>query len=115
MIRVLVIEDDHSVGAAIQLMLVCKGCETVLAPDANAGVQAFETSKFDVVMVDIFMPGIDGLKTLKGIRERAPTIPIVAVSGLDFAIPWVPGSTFSAWQLNSARYPVCASHLRPSS
>jgi len=91
MTRVLVIEDDHSVGAAIQMMLACKGCETVLAPDANAGVQAFEASKFDVVMVDIFMPGIDGLKTIKGIRERAPSIPIVAMSGFRFRDSTGPG------------------------
>jgi DNA-binding response OmpR family regulator len=91
MTRVLVIEDDQSVGAAIQMMLACKGCETVLAPDANAGVEAFKSSKFDVVMVDIFMPGVDGLKTIKGIRERAPSMPIVAMTGFRFRDSMGPG------------------------
>lgn len=84
MTRVLVIDDNRSVGEAIQIMLARQGYETVLAPDAHAGVQAFESSKFDLVMVDIFMPGMDGLETIKDFRERAPTVPIVAMSGFRF-------------------------------
>jgi CheY-like chemotaxis protein len=84
MTRILVIDDDLSIGAAIQLMLVRQGCETVFVQDADAGVRAFESSKFDAVMVDIFMPGMDGLETIKGFRERSPTIPIVAMSGFRF-------------------------------
>ena len=84
MTRVLVIDDDRSVGAAIQMMLARQDCDTVVAQDAHAGVEAFESSKFDVVIVDIFMPGPDGLETIKGIRERAPTVPIVAMSGFKF-------------------------------
>jgi CheY-like chemotaxis protein len=91
MTRVLVIDDDKSVGAAIQMMLACQGCDTVLAPDADTGVQAFEASKFDVVMIDIFMPGIDGLKAIKGFRERAPSMPIVAMSGFRFRQSMGPG------------------------
>jgi DNA-binding response OmpR family regulator len=82
--RVLIIDDDRSVGAAIQMMLARQDCDAVVAPDAQAGMRAFESSNFDVVMVDIFMPGLDGLETIKGIRERASTVPIVAMSGFRF-------------------------------
>lgn len=82
--RVLVIEDDQSVSSAIQSMLAHQGCDTVLASDAHQGVRAFEASKFDVVMIDIFIPGTDGLKTIKDFRERMPTMPIVAMSGFRF-------------------------------
>src|ERR1700730_8736232 len=84
MTRILIIDDDLSVGSAIQMMLHRQGYDTELASDARSGVQAFEASKFDVVMVDIFMPGMDGLETIKGFRERAPTVPIVAMSGFRF-------------------------------
>ena len=84
MTRVLVIDDDCSVGAAIQMMLARQDCYTVVAPDAKVGIQAFEASKFDVVMVDIFMPGLDGLETIKAIRKRVPTASIVAMSGFKF-------------------------------
>jgi len=96
MTRVLVIDDDRSLGAAIQTTLARKGCDTVLAPDAHAGVQAFESSKFDVVIVDIFMPGMNGLETIKSFRQRAPTVRILAVSGFRFRESMAPAPDFLA-------------------
>ena len=84
MMRVLVIEDDLSVGAAIQMILDREGCYAVHAADAHIGKKAFESSSFDLVIVDIFMPGISGLKTIAGFRQRAPTVPILAMSGFRF-------------------------------
>jgi len=69
------------------MLLSCQGCDAVHASDAHTGVQAFKSSKFDVVLVDIFMPGVDGLKTIKEFRERAPSLPIVAMSGFRFRLP----------------------------
>jgi CheY-like chemotaxis protein len=81
MLRVLVIDDDHLVAAAIQMILARKGIESALALDAHAGLQAFVSSKFDVVIVDIFMPGMNGLETITAIRRQAPKIPLIAMSG----------------------------------
>jgi CheY-like chemotaxis protein len=92
--RVLVIEDDASVSMAIQSMLSNQGCDTVLAPDAPQGVQAFEAAKFDVVVVDIFIPGMDGLKIIKEFRHRIPTLPIVAMSGFRFRNSMAPTLDF---------------------
>jgi DNA-binding response OmpR family regulator len=82
--RVLIIDDDASVGAAIQMILVREGCDTVHAPDADAGIRAFESSRFDLVVVDLFMPGMDGLQMITEFRRRAPTLPVLAVSGFRF-------------------------------
>jgi DNA-binding response OmpR family regulator len=84
MARVLVIDDDKSVCAAIEALLRHQDCVAVLAESGSAGASTFENSHFDLVMVDIFMPGIDGLETIKGFREWAPTVPIVAMSGFRF-------------------------------
>lgn len=92
MTRVLVIDDDRSVSAAIQMMLSGQGCDTVIARDAHAGIEAFEASSFDVVMIDIFMPGTDGLKAIKDLRARAPAVPIVAMSGFRFRGSMGPGA-----------------------
>jgi CheY-like chemotaxis protein len=78
--RILVIDDDVCVGNAIQAILSRRGCETVLASRASAGVQAMEHGTFDVVLIDIFMPGLSGLDTIEHIRRISP-IPIVAMSG----------------------------------
>lgn len=84
MIRVLVVEDDPSVGTAIRMILSHEGCDSVHALDAVTGMRAFESSSFDLVIVDIFMPGIDGLKAIAEFRQRAPSVPILAISGFRF-------------------------------
>jgi DNA-binding response OmpR family regulator len=84
MVRALVIDDDRLVGAAIQTILARKGIETTLALNAHAGFQAFASSGFDVVIVDIFMPGMNGLEIITVIRRQAPTIPLIAMSGFRF-------------------------------
>jgi DNA-binding response OmpR family regulator len=84
MTRVLIVEDDPSVGAAIRRMLNREGYDVVYAPDADFGIRAFESSHFDLAIVDIFMPGVNGLRTITRFRQRAPSVPIIAMSGFKF-------------------------------
>ena len=84
MTRILVVEDDLSVGAAIVMTLGREGCDTVHAPDAGIGMKTFESSRFDLAIVDIFLPDINGLETIAEFRRRAPAIPILAISGFIF-------------------------------
>jgi CheY-like chemotaxis protein len=79
--RVLVIDDDRSIGEAIQTMLARYGYDTALALNSGDGIQLFNSSSFGVVIVDIFMPGPDGFETIKSLRQRSPSIPIIAMSG----------------------------------
>ena len=94
MTRVLVIDDDKSVSLAIETLLRHQDCVATLAHSGKVGAGAFEASDFDVVMIDIFMPGMDGLETIKGLRERAPTVPIVAMSGFRFRSSMAPAPDF---------------------
>jgi len=78
--RILVIDDDECVSAAIQTVLARHQCCTVMASRAHAGIHAFQTSKFNVVMIDLFMPGMNGLDTITRIR-RTSAVPIIAMTG----------------------------------
>jgi two-component system response regulator (stage 0 sporulation protein F) len=78
--RILVIDDDVCVGAAIQAILGRRQYETVLVSRAHAGIHALQTLGFDVVMIDLFMPGMNGLDTIKRIRSES-AVPIIAMSG----------------------------------
>jgi CheY-like chemotaxis protein len=78
--RILVIDDDSCVSAAIQAILDRRRYETVLASRAHAGIHTFQASEFDVVMVDLFMPGMNGLDTISRIRGES-AVPIIAMSG----------------------------------
>src|SRR6202451_1871997 len=78
--RILVIDDDAGVSTAIQAILSRRRCETVVASRAHAGIHTFQASEFDVVMVDLFMPGMNGLDTIARIRSESK-VPIIAMSG----------------------------------
>ena len=79
-VRVLVIDDDESVGAAIKQLLARRGCRTELAPGAYAGIQALARTCFDVLLVDLFMTGMSGIDAIGYIRQRS-AVPIIAMSG----------------------------------
>jgi CheY-like chemotaxis protein len=84
MARILVVDDDKAVRAAIEIVLNHEGYEVVSAESGQAGVEAVTTSRFDAVLVDIFMPGMDGIETIKAFNARAPGTPIIAMSGFMF-------------------------------
>jgi DNA-binding response OmpR family regulator len=78
--RILVIDDDVCVSTAIQAILARHQYHTALASRAHAGIYAFQASQFDVVMIDLFMPGMNGLDTISRIRSKS-AVPIIAMSG----------------------------------
>jgi CheY-like chemotaxis protein len=84
MARILVIDDQTSVRGAIRALLECEGHAVVAAECGHNAVSAIEAFAFDVVIVDIIMPGLDGLGTIKILRDGAPNVPIIAMSGYAF-------------------------------
>ena len=79
--RILIIDDDPSVRHATQLLLESEGFEVVAAESGRSGLAAVRTKSFAAVIVDIFMPEMDGLETIKGLRANDPNLRIIAVSG----------------------------------
>jgi CheY-like chemotaxis protein len=80
--RILVIDDDQAVRTAISLVLEREGFEVEIVGDGRAGVAAMAKAGFDIVIVDLFMPGMDGLETIKAFNQTAPSVPIIAMSGI---------------------------------
>jgi CheY-like chemotaxis protein len=81
MSRILIIDDDPAVRQATQLLLECEGFEVVATGDGRTGVTIACAHPFDAVIVDIFMPEMDGLETIKALRASNPRLQIIAVSG----------------------------------
>ncbi|MHB9880913.1 response regulator [Pacificimonas sp. ICDLI1SI03] len=81
--RVLFIEDDELNRRIVEDMLHVGGAEMVGAEDAAAGLLRFDQENFDIVLVDLRMPGIDGFETIRRIRARddaKASLPIVVVT-----------------------------------
>jgi CheY-like chemotaxis protein len=81
---ILVIDDDSAVSATIKLLLDRAGHNVVVANDGRNGLKIFESSQFDLLIVDIFMPGMDGLETIRLVHRQRPELPILVISGHAF-------------------------------
>lgn len=79
--RILVVDDQKDVRAMICMVLRVNHFEVVEAASAAAGMQSFCEMDVDVAIVDIFLDGSNGLDLIAALRERAPDLPVVAVSG----------------------------------
>jgi PAS domain S-box-containing protein len=84
MASILVIDDDDAVRSATKFLLDANGFDVVAVADGNSGIAATKERQFDLVIVDLFMSGMNGLETTKAIRELYPHVPILAASGFMF-------------------------------
>ena len=84
MARILVVDDDVAARRVVRNTLERAGHTVVLAECGHDGADAIEAFAFDVALVDIFRPGMDGLATIRIFRESAPTLPIIVMSGYIF-------------------------------
>ena len=105
MTRVLVVDDDPMVCMAIEIYLERNGFEVTIADGGETGLRALEDSSFDLMIVDIFMPHMRGFESIRVFHERAPAIPLVAMSGYAFANLDSPAPDFlrMALELGAAR------------
>src|SRR2546423_15669452 len=92
--RVLVVDDDKAVRTVIKTVLELEGFDVVVAEDGRSGIAAIQSYSFDVVIVDIFMPGMDGLETIRVFNKYAPSVPVIAISGFLFRDSSIPAPDF---------------------
>jgi DNA-binding response OmpR family regulator len=78
--HVLIIEDDPHIAEGIQLNLKLKGYQVSIASDGPSGLQLWREGRQDLIVLDIMLPGIDGLSILRNIRLENQRIPILILS-----------------------------------
>ncbi len=79
--RVLVVDDEEVVVRSCQRILVDAGIEVEAARAGDEALQKIQAQAFDVVLLDIMMPGIDGLEVLRRIKEDQPQVEVVMITG----------------------------------
>jgi CheY-like chemotaxis protein len=84
MMRILIIDDDETVRNTTTVLLEGRGFDVVAVANGESGIDAVKAAPFDAVIVDLFMPKMDGLKTTRAIHQQSPATPIIAVSGFMF-------------------------------
>lgn len=79
--RILVIDDEPSALDVLRRILEGEGYEVQAAANGLDGVALFRRQPCDLVITDMVMPVKDGLQTILELRDEAPDLPIIAISG----------------------------------
>src|SRR4051794_26739251 len=81
MARILFIDDHLAIRSVLIFLLGRQGHQTVVAENGHSGLDILEAGDVDLLIVDIFMPEMDGLETVRRVRQIKPDIPIIVISG----------------------------------
>ena len=81
--RILIVEDDHSIARLVQLELEHRGFVVRCAHDGPSGLEAASEFEPSAVILDIMLPGIDGVGILKRLRQRGNRVPVIMLTARD--------------------------------
>lgn len=79
--RILIIDDEASIRRTLEGIFVDEGFQVLLAPDGVAALESLGRVRPSVVLLDIWMPGMDGLEILSKIKQLYPDLPVIMISG----------------------------------
>jgi CheY-like chemotaxis protein len=79
--RILLIDDNEAFRRPMGEILQRAGYEVESAPEGRAALNLYRRQAFDLVITDLIMPGMEGVETILALRQLAPALKIIAVSG----------------------------------
>jgi len=79
---ILIVEDEKPLSHALKLKLSHEGYEVIVAEDGEEGLQQTGKRKFDLILIDIIMPKMDGFTMLSKLKESGNTTVIIVLSNL---------------------------------
>src|SRR5688572_11852534 len=78
--RILTIEDDAAIRRGIVDALSFAGYDVIQAGDGKQGIRDAVTRDYDLLLLDIVLPGTTGLEILREVRDTRPTLPVIILS-----------------------------------
>jgi two-component system alkaline phosphatase synthesis response regulator PhoP len=78
--RILVVEDNANLAYGLMTSLELEGHQVVLAEDGAAGLRAALEGRPDLLILDLMLPGMDGYRVLKALREQGATVPVLILT-----------------------------------
>ncbi|NPC91413.1 response regulator transcription factor [Bacillus sp. WMMC1349] len=93
--RILLVEDDHSISEVIHHYLTKEDFQVELAFDGEEGIRLFQHNSYDLILLDLMLPKLNGIDFLKLIREQS-NIPVLIISAKDGDVEKALGLGFGA-------------------
>lgn len=81
--RILVVEDEHKIAEALKMGLEAEEYQVTIALSGEDGFYCLTTEHYDLVLLDLMLPGRDGLEILQAIRKKGIVIPVLLLTGRD--------------------------------
>ncbi len=81
--RILVVEDESKVARAVADGLAAEGCDTAIAATGDEGLSRALAERFDLVVLDLMLPGRDGLELLAALRQAGHATPVLVLTARD--------------------------------
>jgi len=78
---ILVIDDDERIRSLLRNILLFGGHRVIEASDGESGMRYLEGDRFDLVLTDLGMPGMNGWEVVKRIKARIPQVPVALITG----------------------------------
>ncbi len=79
--NILIVDDESCIVESLQGIIQDEGYQALCASSGEMALQVLEQEQVDLVLMDVWMPGIDGLETLKRIKATNPQLPVIMISG----------------------------------
>jgi DNA-binding response OmpR family regulator len=94
--RILVIEDDKDIAGLVELHLTDSGYDVTVAHDGKSGLEAALAKTFDLIILDLLLPGIDGMEICRRVRARPSYTPILMLTSRSSEVDRVLGLEMGA-------------------
>lgn len=79
--RILLVEDDDAIRRSLESVLAKSGFIAVEAANGREALAAYDPGRIDAVVLDLIMPAVEGLETLRALRLISPDVRVLAISG----------------------------------
>ena len=79
--KVLIVDDEKSIRDSLEKLLSYEDYAVLTAPEGTAAIDAVRNEVVDIVLLDIKMPGMDGIEVLEELKRMEPFLPVIIISG----------------------------------
>ena len=88
--KILIVEDEEKLARFTELELMHEGYETAKAFDGRTGLEMAESGEYDLILLDIMLPGLNGIEVLRRIRKNSD-VPVILLTARDSVVDKVSG------------------------